>query len=60
MERWRRHIAEGRLAAVTGDMAALDAAKRAAKDVAAELEALGRSVAGDLEAANTDAGVVRK
>ncbi len=60
MERWRRHIAEGRLAAVTGDMAALDAAKRAAKDVAAELEALGRSVAGDLEAANTDAGVGQK
>lgn len=59
MERWRRHIAEGRLAAVTGDLAALDAAKRAAKDIAAELEALGRSVAGELEVASSDAGTAR-
>lgn len=41
MERWRRHIAEGRLAALTGDGAALDRAKRAAEDAAAELDALG-------------------
>lgn len=59
MERWRRHIAEGRLAAMTGDLDALDAAKRAAKDVAAELESLGRAIAGETETASTDAGAGR-
>ncbi len=59
MERWRRHIAEGRLAAVTGDFAALEAAKRAAKDIAVELEALGHSVAGDTEVSGMEAGADR-
>ncbi len=41
MERWRRHIAEGHLAAHVGDAEGLSRAKAAAKAVAAELDALG-------------------
>lgn len=43
MERWRRHIAEGRVAALTGNAEALDRAKREAQAAAAELDALGVS-----------------
>jgi hypothetical protein len=60
MERWRRHIAEGRLAALAGDLEGLEAAKRAVKAAAAELESLGRPVGGDLEAANPEAESNRK
>ncbi len=44
LEQWRRHIAEGRLAALTGDGAALKRAKRLASEAAAELDALGMVV----------------
>jgi hypothetical protein len=55
MERWRRHIAEGRLAALTGDTAGLENAKRLARDAAAELESLGRPIAGEPEGAKAEA-----
>jgi len=41
LERWRRHIAEGKLAALGGDTAALRRAQRQAQDAAAELGRLG-------------------
>ena len=44
MEQWRRHMAEGRLAALTGDNAGLKRAKRLAAEAAAELDALGLTV----------------
>jgi hypothetical protein len=59
MERWRRHIAEGRLAALTGDATGLENAKRLARDAAAELESLGRPIAGEPDAAKTEAEVSR-
>ena len=52
MEQWRRHMAEGRLAALTGDVEGLEAAKHAANAAAAELDAFGVSVVNGSDAPN--------
>ena len=44
VEQWRRHVAEGRLAALTGDTAGLKRAQRLATAAATELDSLGLSV----------------
>jgi len=44
LERWRRHIAEGKLAALTGDEAALRRAQRQAQDAARDLRGLGAAL----------------
>lgn len=57
VERWRRHMAEGRLAALGGDEPGLKRAKRLAEEAAAELDRLGLTVA-EIEAeAEADAPV---
>lgn len=47
MERWRRFITEGRIAALTGDVTALEKAKQKAQEAAAQLDALGYAVGDD-------------
>ncbi|MEO8243516.1 MAG: hypothetical protein ABI832_14520 [bacterium] len=51
---WRRHMAEGRLAALTGDKAGLERAKRFIQQAAKALDALGYVGAEDAEAPSVD------